>query len=73
MTPRRLSRHALPARACFNIYGPEYTDCVLAANTALLAKDPDSVKVLIRAMKAQLLWEQDREAMLEELIGTGNI
>jgi NitT/TauT family transport system substrate-binding protein len=54
-----------------DIYGPEYTDCVLAANTALLAKGPDSVKALIKAMlKAQLLWEQDRELMLEELIGT---
>ncbi len=54
-----------------DIYGPEYTDCVLAASTALLAKDPKSAKALIKAMlKAQLLWEQDREGMLKELIGT---
>ena len=54
-----------------DIYGPQYTDCVLAASTALLAKDPKSVKALIKAMlKAQLLWEQDREGMLTELVGT---
>ena len=54
-----------------DIYGPEYTDCVLAASTALLAKDPKSVKALIKAMlKAQLLWEQDRERLLTELVGT---
>ena len=54
-----------------DIYGPQYTDCVLAASTALLAKDPNSVKALIKAMlKAQLLWEQDREGLLTELVGT---
>jgi NitT/TauT family transport system substrate-binding protein len=54
-----------------DIYGPQYTDCVLAASTALLAKDPNSVKALIKAMlRAQLLWEQDREGLLTELVGT---
>jgi NitT/TauT family transport system substrate-binding protein len=54
-----------------DIYGPEYTDCVLAASTALLARDPNSVKALIKAMlKAQLLWEQDREVLLTELLGS---
>jgi NitT/TauT family transport system substrate-binding protein len=54
-----------------DIYGPEYTDCVLAASSELLAKDPKSVKALIKAMlKAQLLWEQDREGLLTELVGT---
>jgi NitT/TauT family transport system substrate-binding protein len=54
-----------------DIYGPQYTDCVLAASTTLLEKDPRSVTALIKAMlKAQLLWEQDREAMLTELVGT---
>jgi NitT/TauT family transport system substrate-binding protein len=53
-----------------DIYGPEYTDCVLAASTTVLAKDPKSVKALIKAMlKAQLLWEQNREEMLAELVG----
>ncbi len=54
-----------------DIYGPEYTDCVLAASTELIQKDPKSVKALIKAMlKAQLLWEQDRETLLGELVGT---
>src|SRR5579863_4445245 len=50
-----------------DIYGPEYTDCVLAASTELLKKDPKSVKALIKAMlKAQALWEADREGLLTE-------
>src|SRR3954454_13594765 len=54
-----------------DIYGPQYTDCVLAASNALLAKDPKSVQALIKAMlKAQLLWEQDREGLLAELVGS---
>jgi NitT/TauT family transport system substrate-binding protein len=54
-----------------DVYGPEYTDCVLAASSTLLVKDPGSVKALIKAMlKAQLLWEQDRETLLTELVGT---
>ena len=54
-----------------DIYGPEYTDCVLAASTELLKKDPKSVIALIKAMlKAQLLFETDREQLLTELVGT---
>jgi NitT/TauT family transport system substrate-binding protein len=54
-----------------DIYGPQYTDCVLAASNALLTKDPKSVKALIKAMlKAQRLWEQDPEVLLTELVGT---
>jgi NitT/TauT family transport system substrate-binding protein len=54
-----------------DIYGPQYTDCVLAASTQLLEKDPKSVKALIKAMlKAQLLFETDREKLLSELVGT---
>jgi NitT/TauT family transport system substrate-binding protein len=54
-----------------DIYGPQYTDCVLAASTQLLEKDPKSVKALIKAMlKAQLLFETDREQLLTELVGT---
>jgi NitT/TauT family transport system substrate-binding protein len=54
-----------------DIYGPQYTDCVLAASTQLLQKDPKSVKALIKAMlKAQLLFETDREKLLTELVGT---
>jgi len=48
-----------------DIYGPDYTDCILAASSNLIEKDPKSVKALIKAMlKAQLLWEQDRETLL---------
>jgi NitT/TauT family transport system substrate-binding protein len=54
-----------------DIYGKDYTDCVLAASTELLKKDPKSVKALIKAMlKAQLLWETERETLLTELVGT---
>jgi NitT/TauT family transport system substrate-binding protein len=54
-----------------DIYGPEYTDCVLGASTRLLEKDPKSVKALIKAMlKAQLLFETEREQLLNELVGT---
>ena len=54
-----------------DIYGPQYTDCVLGASTRLLEKDPNSVKALIKAMlKAQLLFETDREQLLGELVGT---
>lgn len=55
-----------------DIYGPEYTDCVLAASTRLMEKDPKSLKALIKAMlKAQLAWEQDQETLLKDvLVGT---
>ena len=55
-----------------DIYGPQYTDCVLAASTKLIEKDRGSVKALIKAMlKAQLMWEQDQEKLLTEvLVGT---
>ena len=57
--------------ATVDIYGPQYTDCVLAASTKLIEKDPKSVKALIKAMlKAQLLFETERETMLTELVGT---
>ena len=54
-----------------DVYGPQYTDCVLAASTQLLEKEPKSVIALIKAMlKAQLLFETDREKLLTELVGT---
>ncbi len=31
-----------------DIYGPDYTDCVLAASTNLIEKDPNSVKASSR-------------------------
>jgi NitT/TauT family transport system substrate-binding protein len=54
-----------------DVYGPQYTDCVLAASTQLLEKDPKGVVALIKAMlKAQLLFETEREKLLTELVGT---
>jgi len=55
-----------------DIYGPQYTDCVLAASTRLIEKDPKSVVALIKAMlKAQGEWESNQEKLLEDtLVGT---
>lgn len=54
-----------------DLYGPHYTDCVLAASTKLLQSNPGAVKALIKAMlKAQLMFESDREGMLQQLVGT---
>jgi NitT/TauT family transport system substrate-binding protein len=55
-----------------DLYGPQYTDCILAASTKLLESNPKGVKALIKAMlKAQLMWEQNREALLKDvLVGT---
>ena len=53
-----------------DLYGPRYTDCVLAARSELLEQNPEGVKNLIKAMlKAQLLFEDDREEILTELVG----
>jgi NitT/TauT family transport system substrate-binding protein len=53
-----------------DIYGPRYTDCVLAARTSLIEQQPEDLKALIKAMlKAQLMFEQQREEILQELVG----
>jgi NitT/TauT family transport system substrate-binding protein len=53
-----------------DIYGLHYTDCVLAARTSVIEQHPEDLKALIKAMlKAQLLFEQQREQILEELVG----
>ncbi len=53
-----------------DIYGPEYTDCVLAARTELIEKNPDGIKALIKGMlHGQYLFESEREATLKELVG----
>jgi len=53
-----------------DIYGPRYTDCVLAARTSLIEQHPEDLKALLKAMlKAQLLFEQQREEILGELVG----
>jgi NitT/TauT family transport system substrate-binding protein len=44
---------------------------VLAARTSLVEQKPEDLKALIKAMlKAQLMFEQQREQMLNELVGT---
>ena len=53
-----------------DIYGPRFTDCVLAARTSLIEQHPEDLKALLKAMlKAQLLFEQQREQILGELVG----
>ena len=53
-----------------DIYGPQYTDCVLAARSELIEKNPDGVKGLIKAMlEAQMLFETEQDQMLHELVG----
>lgn len=54
-----------------NIYGANYTDCVLCARDELIAESPEAIKALIKAMmKSQLAFEQEREKVLEEVVGT---
>jgi NitT/TauT family transport system substrate-binding protein len=53
-----------------DIYGPEYTDCVLAVSEEAIAEKPEAVTALIKAMlKGQLIFEQEREAFLEDTVG----
>ena len=41
-----------------DIYGPHYTDCVLAARTSVIEEHPEDLKALIKGMlKAQLMFE----------------
>ena len=54
-----------------NIYGDNYTDCVLCARDTLIEEDPGAIRALIEAMmKSQLAFETEREAVLEEVVGT---
>lgn len=53
-----------------DIYGPQYTDCVLAARVELIEKNPDGIKALIKAMlRGQYMFESEREATLKMLVG----
>ena len=53
-----------------DIYGQNYTDCVLCARDSLIAENPDAIKALIKAMmKSQLAFEQDTQAVLDEVVG----
>ncbi len=54
-----------------DIYGANYTDCVLCARDSLIAENPDGIKALIKAMmKSQLAFEQDTRTVLDEVVGT---
>jgi NitT/TauT family transport system substrate-binding protein len=54
-----------------DIYGPNYTDCVLCVRESLIADNRDAIKALIKAMmKSQLAFEQDTQTVLDEVVGT---
>ncbi len=54
-----------------DIYGPNYTDCVLCVRDSLIAENRDGVKALIKAMMiSQAAFEQDTQTVLEEVVGT---
>jgi NitT/TauT family transport system substrate-binding protein len=53
-----------------DIYGKGYTDCVLAARTALINSEPVAIKTLIKGMmKAQHMAETDPQGVLQILVG----
>jgi NitT/TauT family transport system substrate-binding protein len=54
-----------------DVYGPGYTDCVLAVRNDLLTKNPKAVKAIIKGLLvAQQQSEQDRHAAVEATVGT---
>lgn len=54
-----------------DLYGPGYTDCVLAVRSQLLDEKPQVVKALIKAlMTAQHQAEQDRAGAVKATVGT---
>ena len=53
-----------------DIYGAGYTDCVFAAQTAIMQEQPETIKALIKGMmKAQQAFETERQAVLDEVVG----
>ena len=53
-----------------DIYGPGYTDCVLAVRSDLITQNPAGLKALIKGMmKAQLMAETDPQGTLNTLVG----
>jgi NitT/TauT family transport system substrate-binding protein len=53
-----------------DLYGPGYTDCVLAARASLIRDNPAGLKAIIKAMmQAQYDAEQDPDEVLTELVG----
>jgi NitT/TauT family transport system substrate-binding protein len=54
-----------------DIYGPGYTDCVLAVRNDLIKQNPNAVKALIKGMfVAQQQAEQDRPAAVRATVNT---
>ena len=54
-----------------DIYGPNYTDCVLVTRSNLIQENPGDLKKLIKAMmKAQSMAETDPEGTLSKMVGT---
>ena len=53
-----------------DMYGPGYTDCVLAVRSDLITENPAALKALIKGMmKAQYMAENDPEAVLGKVVG----
>lgn len=54
-----------------DVYGPGYSDCVLAARIPLIEKNPAAVRAVIKALLvAQSQVEADRTAALKDTVGT---
>jgi NitT/TauT family transport system substrate-binding protein len=54
-----------------DVYGPGYTDCVLAVRNPVLTENPKAVKAVIKGLlTAQQQAEQDRKAAVEATVGT---
>lgn len=54
-----------------DIYGPGYTDCVLACRANLVKENPAGLKAVIKGMmRAQLTAETRQEEALKRLVGT---
>jgi NitT/TauT family transport system substrate-binding protein len=54
-----------------DLYGANYTDCILASRTELVKQNPAILKSLIKAMmRAQAMAEADIESTLVKVVGT---
>lgn len=54
-----------------DLYGRGYTDCVLAARTEVIQRNPQGVKAVIKAMmQAQAMFERNPEEVLPKLVGS---
>lgn len=54
-----------------DIYGPGYTDCVLACRANLIRENPAGLKAVIKGMmRAQLMAETKQQEALQRVVGT---